>query len=419
MLKFFTSLLISGSLLLSACQDYMSPDKIYIENEPPRVPSPVITSIVPADSAIPGTYEIRILGANFTDVRDSIQVYFDGVAAQLKSISETELVIYHPGVVSDSTNITIAIPAAEAVARYSPYKFSKIRYYVSNFQNDSQGRMGPMEIDINDNLYISNTRRIIFKVSPEGVKTSNVIDNRDFDSVSDMKMGPGGLYVCVDEEEIYIVDVNTWENTEFITLPERVAELDFDENNVLYAGRRDGIYAVKQDRSFQLVGYENDFRISTIRVFNGYIYVYAWYRGDDESLPEFGLFKSEILNADGSLGPVLVEANLSDQGEFSAANLIFTHESFVIDEHGNFYFNNSIHPEYSILALRNGILEPLYNNTLTVPVSISNVVWGNGGHLYLNSSIEIDASVDEENRPRRVFSLDFGTTRGAPYYGRN
>lgn len=418
MLKLFISLLLIITFLLYSCQDYVSPKKIFIDDEPPRVPSPVITSIVPADSAIPGTYEIRIEGENFTENMDSIVVYFDGVPAQLKSISKTELIIYHPGVVSDSTNIAVAIPAAETVAHFRPYKFIKIQYFVSNFQGDVQGKFGPMAMDKDGNLYISNDHRDLYKITPDGEKTIHPINHSRFNSVTDMKIGPNGLYACVDREPILLINLNDFSVSEFVVLPERVAAMDFDANGVLYAGRRNGIFAVKQDTSYKLVGYENDFRISTIRVYNGYVYVYARYVGDDTSLPEFGVFKSEILDADGTLGPVILEVNLSDQGEYSAKNLAFTHESFFMDENGNFYFNNATHPDYSILALRNGSLEPLYHNTLTVPDSINNVVWGDGGRLYLNRSISIDASISEENRPRRVFSMDFGSIRSAPYYGR-
>ncbi|HEM48652.1 MAG TPA: hypothetical protein ENO27_00445, partial [Caldithrix sp.] len=117
-----TSIFLISSLIvvfiLYQCNEYKEPPLI---NEPTidYDESPVISEVIPADSAMAGIRSITIIGDNFATAggNDTTYVYIGGEPAEVKSITSQEIVIERPTIYGDETTISVMIPRAQSVAQ--------------------------------------------------------------------------------------------------------------------------------------------------------------------------------------------------------------------------------------------------------------------------------------------------------------
>ncbi len=274
-----------------------------------------ITGISPAQ-ALAGVNTITITGNNlsgaldsttvtrysyYTDtlnLKDSILlsnqsfvfngVYFNNVQASVISISPGMIKVYRPNIVSDDCSITIASNKALVSAKYDHYKITSINEQYGSFV--ANVALSTVTVDNAGNLYVVETaNKYLWKVTPDGKSTKITTSVGGDTSLvltrapSDAKIGIDGRFyylngVFPNTKEIHMVDFNmpTVKDSLWYTFApvKNVICGDFDANGYFYTGgRKSGIQIIRPDRSKRDDGYYSTDTISTMRVFNGYIYV--------------------------------------------------------------------------------------------------------------------------------------------------
>lgn len=380
-----------------ACNEFEEPPTIYNPDTEFTV-SPVINTILPADSAIGGVREIVIMGENFAvNGIDTNWVKIGGVDAEIKSISANEIVVYRPSSFGEGLSITVTVPTAESVADVPDYKVEEPIIDHGDFSGDSYSLFS-MIADKNDNLYIG-TRREIQKLTADGIFLTTIGEYPSaFAKITDLKFGSDGfLYAAISKKEIYKINIETGEQIEYVSLAKTSEKIDFDNNDNLYAARRDGVFIVKPDLSITETLLYDEETVNELRVYDNYLYVAL-----DESLS-----RNQILDANGTLGETEVILDFSAEAEFSVAEI----SSFNIDEDGRFILAIKNHATHSVFVLENnGTITPFYNASI-IPMSVDQIVYGGSRFMYLNrGSLSRDSL--------RVFKMGMDKI-GAPYLGRD
>jgi hypothetical protein len=403
--KLVKKLLPTAALILflvSSCTEYKEPALIFDPNEVNPIGSPVITSVMPAGSAIAGVREITILGGNFTS-GDTTWVFIGSQSPIIKSISNTEIVAYRPPNYGNALDIKVVVPSAEAVGRLGDYNLEIPIAELPIF--NSPPRFFVMEVDKYGACWVAGPRRID-KISSDGLFATVFMDrtmfNSRFVSFTDMKFGAGGfLYLALGlRTEIFRIDPrdSTRAPETYVVLPNATAKLDFDASGNIYTGGGDGIYVVDANRTITATGHYGGKTITEIRVFNGYLYV-----SDAKNV-----WKS-VIGAGGSLGPDELVVNLNDLPSLSGCTI----SSFNIDVAGTVYLALRNHPQYTVFVVESeASVTPFYVDNI-IPSLVDQLVWGHDSrYLYLNRSNSLIGAGS------RVYRMGM-ERNGAPNLGRD
>jgi hypothetical protein len=240
--------------------------------------APVITQIVPADSAAAGVNTITIQGQNFADVQSDNLVYFGNVSANIISSTSTAIMVLRPNLTIDTCTVSLVSNNALVVAKKGPYKVTRVIERFGALVENLQ--MNAVAIDNAENVYVIEgvAPFSVFKITPSGDKTTIGVVTR---APSDAKIGPNGnLYyfnsIFPNTKEIHMVNVNTGRDSLWYTMSpvKNVITGDFASNGYLYTGgRRSGIVVVRPNRTQRADGYYPTDTIQSVRVFDNYLYV--------------------------------------------------------------------------------------------------------------------------------------------------
>jgi hypothetical protein len=312
-----------------------------------------ITGVSPAQ-ALAGVNTITITGNNlsgsldsttvkrysyYTDslnVKDSILlsnqsfvfngVYFNNVQATVISVSSGMIKVYRPNVVSDNCTITIVSNNALVAAKYNNYKITAVNEQFGSFVANVP--LGTVTVDNTGNLYVvETTSKYLWKVTPNG-QSSQIMTSVGGDTAfvltrapSDAKFGPDGRFYYLNStfpntKEIHMVDfhASTLKDSLWYTFApvKNVLCGDFDANGYFYTGgRKSGIQIIRPNRSKRDDGYYASDTISSMRVFNGYVYVAtrkAIYRHSISDTSKIGAPESVLDLTQGILASLTIKA---------------------------------------------------------------------------------------------------------------
>jgi hypothetical protein len=371
--------------------------------------SPVITGLVPDGKVFFEETEIRILGENFSPTLEENIVYFNNEKAVLLSASATELKVNRPRVTGDSITVKVVVGKQIGVAVFSPYKIDKVSDELGNFTRSNT--LYSIAVDRDENVYAYSQGPIIYKITPDNVKTEFALPpmTRSYQ----IRIGPGGyLYMAgtVDKiKGVFRIPPTGGGDMEMLyNSAKRVFQVvEFDQNGRLFtAGKISGMFIIHDDGTATDTGRFLQFNISDMRIYNGYVYVLSTYSGPRKDLAEMGLFKAQLLD-DGTVGEETVAYDWSKAGDYAGAKLL----SFAIAEDGDFYLGCSA-PDPVLILHQDGSLTPLYSSLL-VPSAMT-LVWGNDTFLYMVRGNEGTGTTFDAGRLFRIRL----TKSGAPYYGR-
>lgn len=370
-------------------------------------PTPVITSIDPADFTFSGISVITINGQNFSSVLSENQVFFNGKQGTVLSASTTQLEVKVPVLVSNNITIAVRVAGAYLYGYFSPYrlinadvKYANVDAFVNGFG---------LEVDNEERIYFLDaaTRNIISIAHPDsdlvvyGVAGAPLL-------CTGMRFGPdGALYHLRNNRSLYSIPAGGGQRELFSNIfANNVADLDFAANGALFAGGTGGsIFSVNiTDKSVHTVADYSGYRISALRVYNNDLYVAAYWAGTGDP-PSFreGIWKHSI-DSDTTLGPRKEVFNWSGLvGEDGRSILTMT-----FDEDGILYVGSDKDVAITLIDLSTGSTEPLYPEILVPP--ITNMIWGPGKYIYVNRRAS--------NADERSFVRIETTKLGAPYYGR-
>jgi hypothetical protein len=429
-------LIISCYFLFFIACEYKGPDAIWVEDQQ-GAQKPVINSIEPADSAVAGVDYIMLHGENFsTEPSENIVTFatvdnfyqvvnsskgkiLTIVQAEVKNASANTLKLYRPNILGDSCVIKVSTRYAYQFETFgSPYRVTTVSsLYVRLSAVES---INAMTMDNQENLYMYMSDKTIYKITTDKERT--LFSDAGVAAVVSMRPGPGGtLYISRSRNTgIYVVspDGITEKLDDF---PQKISYFDFDENGNIFAGGRESNLIIRNiDGIFKTVGDYEDFEIFGLRIFNGYVYVIAEYRGDLDSVPLMAIWKSEIVASAGDIsidvGARELVLDWAQSGDFSDSDIMditFSAEEaggdcFVATNNGASDTDDSTDP--ILIIHSDGSFESFYKGGLLVPdggePDADIMVWGNGKYMYIyNSAVN------------RIFQLGMNRN-GAPYYGR-
>lgn len=379
--------------LLIGCENQY-PESLYNPNFQGR-PTPVITSIIPPDSALAGIGQIVIQGENFSPVLEENFVYFGKTQAELISASATELRVKTPNITGDSLNVKVAVHGALLFSNVFKYKLLTALWDWGSFlaADDPWG----ITCDADENLYVDLTTKNIEKVSRDNVRST--YGTVPFVKGTGIKMGPEGyLYVARTTTALYRIPPGGGAAAKWVDAPGKVYDFDFAPSKAIYAGG-DGnfLYVIKPDgKGSQAASYRKVY-IKAVRVFDGYVYV-----GGRDSTGQQCVWRNQILTDD-QLGPTELYFDWSSKVDPVSQIYALT---FAAD--GDMYVGTD-HAAGIMIVHRDGSFEPLYEGLLQPYVY--SLAWGTGTYLYANQRNDVDPA------QKRMLKINV-LKQSAPYYGR-
>jgi hypothetical protein len=375
-------------LVMAGCNEE-PPASLYSENYTSR-PQPVVTTLVPATTALAGVTTVTITGSNFSPTIAENQVYFDATPATILTASATQLTVRAPNLVKDTVALRVSVYKSD---KYSEPKQYQLLAAVADFGGLAKtDEPYAVTADAAGNVYVSISASGVKKITPAGVKTDYASHAAGVTKWSAMKMGPAGvLYSARILRVIYQTPAGGGAPVIWVTGSAigNIYDLDFDASgNVWAGGNNPSIYRVKQDKSIKAFPFVANAR--AMRVYNGYLYV-----GGRVDTVE-GVWRAPIISAD-SLGTFEQYYNFSASYPGSIVNAV----TFAAD--GDMYIGTDaaaavviVHPSKAA--------EPLYPGLFTPSTLL--FTWGTGDAMYLIRTINIPQLIKETM-----------LKNGAPYYG--
>lgn len=399
--KKFTYGVIWFSLIVlisfTGCEEFEEPAMI---NEPTLnyIEDPVITSVIPPDSAVAGVRRIVIQGNNFAvSGQDTTWVYIGGEPTAIKSINPNEIVVDRPAKYGDDINISVVVPRALKTAKILGYKIEQPLLEFGDFSRENYD-LTAIAVATNEDLYIA-TRRAVLHLTSDGINLTTIASlSSAFATITDMKFGPGGyLYMLIGRRDMYRLDPVVGEDEEYASLSRNSSYFDFDQNDNVYFGSRDGLWVLTTDKTEIFTELHDESPIRAIRVYNGYVYVASAKQ----------LKRNQILDNSGSIGQTEVLVDLNNISSLSSSDI----SSFTFDANGMTIIcltNISGNPLF--VLEEDGSMTPYYTANI-LPSSIDQIVYGRGRYMYLNRGMSLDRD------SVRLYKMGM-QYEGAPYYGR-
>lgn len=379
-------------------------------------PAPTITSVDPPNLGISVIGRITLNGQNFSPRAEENIVYFDEKQAVVESASATALTVVAPDLVTDSLRIRVFVNGAYESTEFFPYQLEPINKEYGGFDSSPVSEtVNAIAVDRDGIVYAHIRARKVMKVIPPD--TSHIeYATTSFNRAVEMRFGPGGyLYIqrkltsSTLDDDLYRIPPGGGASELFLTYPARVGSFDFDQNLNIFGGALDsGFYAVDVNTTqITRTGKLLDFEIRSVRVYDGYVYAAAEYRGTDSTVAAQAIWRCEILSAAGDLGDAELFFDWTTTGDDTSGTVL---ETVTFSENGDMYIgtNNPNDGDPVLIVHPDGSFEPLYPGLLQY--QSRQLVWGNDVILYENREGDVPA----HRRLMRIIT----TSRGAPYYGR-
>jgi len=408
-----TLLLLLSILLIGTGCEKEEADSIYNPNEVGN-DAPVITAVDP-----PSVYalidNIIITGENFLDNPLLNYVYFGNAKAQVLESSSTQIVVLAPYIEGDSLLVKVAAAGANAFGEYSPYKieFAAIEYGGATATHS----VSAVTCADSEKVYICSggLMKIQF-ITPESETPE------DFAEIpatllttpfGNMSVGPNGYLYGTNRKVVYYVSPDGSIVDKYATLSGNANDIDFDINDNMFVTSRGAVYCILPDTTVIKTEYDSRHDLKSIRIYDGYVYVVGKYTGTDVTYVKRGVWRNQILDANGTLGPW--EDVFDWDTYIGAAGPDLLSITFDID--GVMYLGADQADGYDAIYMLesdgggsylSSTPEPLFPAVLSAPTN--NFSWGSDQYLYVNR-------IGAEDENKRLIRITTGKL-SAPYYGR-
>lgn len=403
-----------ATLLIGAACDIKEPVSIYTPYKDIDIkPDPIIESVTPPDSAYGGADErstVTIAGQNFGDNINEIIVNFGSKKANILSHTESQLVVTPPAHFADSLKIMVSKFGSNACwefgvyqdgTEFHPYKLLNPVSKIAGF--DAYTPPQSVCVDADGNVFVTNEKSI-FKVSPDGTVTK--VGELRGKTTTRLHMGPDGALYYTYASNIMKVDTSTYSVHTYDKLSGTALDMEFDQNDNLYAIDQNKIYSVDKAtmEPTALIEFNDEFpdtNLACLRIYNNDLYL-AGSVTDSNSVIKCYIWKTAIVSG-------IVSGNLIEVVDWSVTDYPnITVANFTFDVNGQILVaaqKNAI-----IVVYPTGEIKKLYNDILRTEYAYR-LYWGPDNFLYL-STYNVS---DLENAKLLKVNM-FGT--GAPYYGR-
>lgn len=291
---FSLAIIITLTVIIYSCNQDAAPSLYVVE---PKGSTPVISSVIPANEALAGVTEITINGSNFSSVKEENLVFFGTAQAAVLQASATNLVVKAPMLIKNDLDLKIAVKGVEDFSNIVKYNLLEA---VGVYYPFAKGVDDPMTVavDKNENVFVYVKDKGIKKISPDG-KLTDWAPKGGESFFFDMKMGPNNiLYGTRNLRAIFQVEEGK-PSTTYTTFPTGISivAIDFDENkNIWAAGSGGNLYSVTSGNLIKVsTAFPIDYTVSSLRVYNGYLYVAGKKDGEE------AIYRYKI-NSNSSLG---------------------------------------------------------------------------------------------------------------------
>ncbi len=407
-----------------ACEYEDYPDPIW-DPDATGGATPIITSMDPASVAYDGITMVTITGENFSPVLMQNQITFNGKVAEIDTNLSTQaaLVVTTPVVIPDAAEedfidnvqVLVAVQGAYEGALYDqPFRIERAVIEWGSFIGEKPDKSpNAVAVDADENVYIAAGAddKILYKVDTAGERTEF---GTGLASITrDLKVGPGGgVYFARNNPYVYRVPPEGGEAVRSPRIKSKIACMDFDmDQNMYCGGKNDSLYLYNPTAEAVLgVADADDYIYTTLRVYDGYVYVAGVYDGTDATVTVLeAVWRHEIL-AGGMLSTRELVYDWTAYAEANTQNIL----SMVIDMDGIIYLGTSEGDGPAMLTLNAATQEllPFYDAVLTAPAT--HLSWGTSNFMYVARTMT--NSTDE--LPTGAFRIAH-STESAPYYGRN
>ncbi len=414
-------LLLMVFALIIGCKN-VPENKIWPVDTSKDKAQPVITKVYPdeewmdADSvAFAAVGFIYIEGQGFSSNPEDNRVFFNGERGQVIEASPTKLKVKLPNVVGDSIRVHVSVKGSLLFARYKdldyyfPFRAKSVvkKYTAVDPYVDASG----LAVDANENIYFLTTDKKILKVS---APDSNAVEygTSIFVITPCMRFGPdSALYVTRGIKSIYRVPPGGGKTKKWVSANHKVSQIDFDQNHNMFGGGKEGtIELIHLDKTKATVAeFPEGYYVNSLRVYDGYVYTAIQFTGldstkimidSDSSLILEAIYKNQILDATGNLGPNELVLNWTKLMGEDAPHIT----SITFDETGEMYIG--LDKDQAVYLLKAGTY--FYPEVLEAPATT--LTWGNGKYLYINHHHELPDQ-------RSILRVEL-SKKGAIYYGR-
>ena len=416
-------LLPAGVILFMTGCEYDGPTAVYDQPYSQATP-PVIDAIEPAEAA-GGVNLITITGQNFSENSDDNRVYISNIyyegnekktraeKAEIVDFSTTSISIRRPGLFGDSTVVKVVNYQAHVYDSLYPYRITQPYELYGGF-TITGNQLDAVAVDQDENLYVVQRSgpRMVYKVSPGGEKTELGDQGTN---ITDAMLAPdGNLVLLTGRSTVVKMDVTTGVPEDwymFSSSRTRVKFGDFDSyGNLITAGTKTGLIALKPDMTEGLIDDYSDFDILDVRVYQGAVYVLAENTSPDTLdpvlAPEIGIWRNTTAADPGSFGEKELVLDWATTGSYDSSGVY----DMTFSSDGTLIVCTDNTDPVLLYDLESDTHETFYKSIL--PSSMVHAVWGQGNHLYMIQFLE-----EGDTRKWDLYKVDMGTT-GAPYYGR-
>ncbi len=397
-LKQILIVIIGITILISACKEEPAPS-LYQQLD--KGATPVITSVIPDKEALAGVTEITINGSNFSANKDDNYVFFGTVKATVLSASPTQLVVKAPALVKNDLDLKIAVLGVENFSNVIKYNLLEA---VGVYYNFTKGVENPITVtvDNNENVYVYLKDAGIRKITPDG-KISNWAQKGAESFFFDMKLGPNNVMIGTRNlRALFSVEEGKAPVT-YVTFPTGIAilALDFDaDKNIWCAGSGGSLFSVTPAKV--TTAFPIDFIVSTVRVYNGYLYVAG------KSSSEEAIYRYKI-NSNTSLG---TKEKFFDIGAVYGLNKVNVN-GIAFGNDGEMILGTN--QSDAFISVKNGTATKFYPG-LILP-EVKSMMWGTKKNLFYTREAIETSSTGTVTIYYALMRVDM-QKNSAPYYGR-
>ncbi|MBI5472961.1 MAG: IPT/TIG domain-containing protein [Ignavibacteriae bacterium] len=400
--------LLAGALLIGCKEE--PPASLYNQNVG-QGPTPVITTVAPADSALAGVTEITITGQNFSPVKQNNFVYFNSALGTILQASATSLVVKAPLLIADSVGLKIATQGVELFSNAIRYKLNAAVIEFGTLASTVEDPQG-MTCDSSGNLYVSLLTSLgsglgVKKVTPAGVRTDYAPPfSSAVNKWTSMKVGPGGyIYATSNRNAVFrISNVGgssaPWANTGSVGVAV-TSDLDFDNlGNIWACGDTNKIVRITpgapgspaaSQRAFPFAG-----DVRAVRFFQNHLYLAA----KNDTI--WNIWKMRVISGD-SVGARELYFNFTQRFGATATPYCIT-----FSNSGELLVGTDSSAGSLVIVHQNGTGEKFYPGVVTG--KIVSLAYGKGTEMYISRTGFATAMM----KTMRVNTQ----MQGAPYYGR-
>lgn len=407
LLSFYSGLSL---IFLTQCTNEY-PDSFYNPDETVKS-NPSISNIEP-EYVLAGVDNITIWGNNFSDILSENTVYFNSVKATIISSSINKIVVKAPDLPLDSIKVKIDVAGALNFSNIELFKLFPAVEEVFPFETYQE----PYTVtsDGLGNLYFSFIEdavgKGIYKVSADGV-LSEFAPKGGETTFSSLKYNSEGYLIGVyGNKAIFKIEAGIKAAVFFNTNNNsiRLFALDYDKDkNIWAAGKGGKIVSVEQDKTVHFFDYEYD--ISSIRVFNDYLYAISGSTGSQE------IVRFPIVTAD-SIGVAEMVFNFSDNVgiDVIANSITFSADGqMILAITPNSQATAPVDPIMFVNS--NGSFGTFYSGLISS--SSSYLSWGSGTEMFIiKDRFPVDRA-EKATFSQNILKLNMGKV-GAPEFGRD